>query len=131
MKEITYWEKQLILYTKGHFGKVIYTDNILKLFAAKLYDLDIERVDPYNVNHMIMYLFETLVEKHYIKMPYLELFHRLFKQANKNQRKEINGEDIRIVMLNHMQGILSKGLDLGVADEDLKKDIAVLRQNEK
>lgn len=134
MKAITYYEKQLILYTKGHFGPVNYDNDVLKLFAAKLYDLEINRVDPYNINHMVIYLYEALVEQGFIVKPLINLFDMFFKEANKDQRKAVLAQDITITLLKLMQGIKVKDdndsflIELGTADKNLKKEIETLMQ---
>ena len=57
--EITYWKKQLILYTKNHYGKINY-ERDLKYFVAEYYTLDVEYVDYFNVFSMVMSIYRQL-----------------------------------------------------------------------
>jgi predicted aldo/keto reductase-like oxidoreductase len=54
-------EKQLILYTKGHFKRIKYEQD-LKYFAAELYALSPEQVEWYSISHMVTDVYQKLVD---------------------------------------------------------------------
>jgi hypothetical protein len=109
-------EKQLILYTKGHFKEIDYSRD-LKYFAAEMYDLDPERVEQYSINHIVTNLYQKLVDAGYIDFSLKDFLQDTFKRSwlYYNSRSI----DYRIVleqMLAEIQKIRTHGLDLGEAD---------------
>ncbi|HDR7922271.1 hypothetical protein [Bacillus paranthracis] len=123
--ELHYWEKQLILYTKGHFKRIDYKKDI-KLFTAKLYGLGLEDVGMQNVLHMVLDVYETLCENGYINFKLKTFIATLLKKsAFKGESNKIDAYDILHELLAEIQGIpvLSKGLDLGEADRELLEEI--------
>ncbi|MFJ8528522.1 hypothetical protein [Bacillus sp. NPDC094106] len=125
--ELHYWEKQLILYTKGHFKRIDYKKDI-KLFTAKLYGLGLEDVGMQNVLHMVLDVYETLCKNGYINFNLKTFIATLLKKsAFKSESNKIDGYDILQELLAEIQNIpvLSKGLDLGEADRELLEKINV------
>lgn len=125
--ELHYWEKQLILYTKGHFKRIDYKKD-LKLFTAKLYGLGLEDVGMQNVLHMVLDVYETLCENGYINFKLKTFIATLLKKtAFKSESNKIDAYDILHELLAEIQGIpvLSNGLDLGEADRELLEKIMI------
>lgn len=125
--ELHYWEKQLILYTKGHFKRIDYKKD-LKLFTAKLYGLGLEDVGMQNVLHMVLDVYETLCENGYINFKLKTFIATLLKKsAFKSESNKINTYDILHELLAEIQDIpvLSNGLDLGEADRELLEKIMI------
>lgn len=119
--ELHYWEKQLILYTKGHFKHIDYKKD-LKLFPAKLYGLDLKDVGTENALHMVLDLYHTLCENGFIKFNFKMFISNLLRESSfKNESYKIDEYDILYRLLAEIQGIpvLSKGLDLGEVDSEL------------
>lgn len=123
--EIHYWEKQLILYTKGHFKRIDYKKDI-KLFPAKLYGLGVDQVDMKNVLHMVVDIYDTLCKNKYIDFNLKTFIHSLLREsAFKGTSHKTNVDDILNMLLAEIQNIpvVSKGLDLGKADGELLEKI--------
>lgn len=119
--ELHYWEKQLILYTKGHFKRIDYKKDI-KLFTAKLYALGLEDVGSKNVLHMVLDIYNALCENGYINFNFKTfIFSLLRESAFKSEPHKIDDYGILHKLLAEIQNIpvLSKGLDLGEPDSEL------------
>lgn len=61
--DLLYWQKQLILYTKGHYGSLQFVFDDLSYFAAELFDLSVDEVTQQSINAMIEITVDTL-QKH-------------------------------------------------------------------
>lgn len=123
--ELHYWEKQLILYTKGHYKRIDYKKDI-KLFTAKLYALSLEDVGFKSVLHMVLDVYETLCDNGYISFNFKTFISTLLREsAFKSEDHKIDEYDILHKLLAEIQNIpvLSKGLDLGEADAELLEEI--------
>ncbi|MET3505541.1 hypothetical protein [Halalkalibacter oceani] len=59
--ELNHFEKQLILYTKGHFGRINY-DQDLKYFASELYDIPVNHIDKYNILSMVVDIYQKMID---------------------------------------------------------------------
>ena len=117
--DLHYAEKQLILYTKGHFKRIDYY-NDLKYFAANLYGLSVEQVDEYNILHMVIDLYEDLVDTRYIKFRLKHFLSDVFKRGfNDTGKNEIKWDNVIRHILAEIQGIGVDGLELGKADLSL------------
>lgn len=120
--ELHYWEKQLILYTKGHYVKNIDYNKDLRHFTANIYGLYFDQVKDYMVQGMVVDLYEKLVNNglitHSIETFIADIFKRSFYDRGSY---EVNRYDIIYYMLGEIQGIsvLNVGLDLGTTDDDL------------
>jgi hypothetical protein len=134
--ELNYWEKQLILYTKGHFGRTNY-DKDLKRFPAELYGLSLEHTDNYNVLGMVIRLYQKLVDSGHIRFTLEKFIADIFKRASFERHKsEVAYQDVLRQMLAEFQGLQVRDdekvlLDLGSADEGLKAIILVEISKEK
>jgi hypothetical protein len=118
--ELTHMEKQIILYTKGHFtseiGGINYNRD-LKYFAAKIYGLWPKQVEKRTLFHMIVTLYQKLIDAGYIKFDLEEYLSRLMKRAWLHyDMKDISFENILDQMLAEIQGTTVKGMELGEAD---------------
>lgn len=116
-------EKQLILYTKLHFKRIDYK-NDLKYFAAELYGLNPERVELYSISNMVTDLYQKLADNGLItfnlKTFLSNTFRRSFREEDKN---EINWNIINKEMLAEIGGMQIQGTilegELGKADLSL------------
>ncbi|PDZ55741.1 hypothetical protein CON15_19565 [Bacillus cereus] len=123
--EIDYWEKQLILYTKGHFKRINYKKDI-KHFAANLYGLNLEQVSTDNVLHMVLDIYENLCLNDYIEFNFKNFISDLFKNAYFTDRGDkVDLSDILNQMLSQIQNtpVVRKGLNLGEVDKGLFEKI--------
>jgi hypothetical protein len=119
--DLHYWEKQLILYTKCHYGRIDY-ENDLKRFAAELYYQSLEHVEQYSVLHMVVNLYQRLVDNE--KLPFkLERFiSDVFRRSwRERDSREVSYDDVIRQLLAEIQGmeVLGRGLDLGSPDEKM------------
>lgn len=106
-------EKQLIKYTKGHFKRIDYY-NDLKYFASELYGIGEEHIDQYNILHMVIDLYESLVKNGYIDFRLKFFLSDVFKRASREENKhEVSWHNVIREMLAEIQGIPVKGLELG------------------
>lgn len=124
--ELHYWEKQLILYTKAHFGRVNYEKD-LKRFPAELYGLSLEYTDNYNVLGMVVRLYETLVKMGHINFSLETFISNIFKRAFFDRSKhEVMYDDVVKQILSEFQNLAvldnsgNRILDLGRADIKMK-----------
>jgi hypothetical protein len=123
--ELNYWEKQLILYTKGHFGRTDYNKD-LKHFPSRLYGLSLEHTDDYNVLGMVTRLYQKLVDDNHIRFTLEKFIGDIFRRASIERHKnEVAYDDVLRQMLVEISMVqIRKGgnieLDLGTADENLK-----------
>jgi hypothetical protein len=121
-------EKQLILYTKGHFKEIDYSRD-LKYFAAEMYDLDPERVEQYSINHIVTNLYQKLVDAGFIEFSLKDFLQDTFKRSwlYYNSRSI----DYRVVleqMLAEIQKIRTHGLDLGEVDHSILTDLILMEK---
>lgn len=120
-------EKQLILYTKCHFKRIDYK-NDLKNFAAELYGLSPEQVELYSISNMVTDLYQKLANNGLItfnlKKFLSDTFRRAFREENK---REIDWNIINREMLVEIQGMRIQGTiledGLGKADLSLLPDM--------
>lgn len=119
LPELHYWEKQLILYTKGHFKRLNYTED-LKWFPAELYGLAIEQVSIENVFHMVVDVYETLGKCGFVRFELKEFLSALFRGSSSVQLETVIRQ-----LLSEIQGmsVANTGLELGEADKELAKRI--------
>jgi hypothetical protein len=118
--ELHYWKKQLILYTKFHFGRIDYEKD-LKRFAAELYGQSLEHVEKYSVLHMVVDLYQRLVDDGHISFKLegfiSDIFRRSFRERNS---REVNYDDVLRQMLAEIQGIVVLGTNLNLGSPDEK-----------
>lgn len=114
-----YWEKQLILYTKGHFKRLNYAED-LKWFPAELYGLEVEQVSIENVFHMVVDVYETLGKYGFVHFELKEFLASLFRGSSSVQLETVIRQ-----LLSEIQGmsVANTGLELGEADKELAKRI--------
>lgn len=111
-------EKQVILYSKGHFKQINYQQD-LKYFAAELYDLNPEQVELYSIVNMVTDIYQTLVGNGLIDFNFKNFlswtFRRAYRETSKN---EVSWNIVLREMLAQIQGmqVLGTGLELGKAD---------------
>lgn len=98
-------EKQLILYTKCHFKRVNYEQD-LKYFAAELYGLYPEQVELRSISHMVVELYQKLVDHGLITFNLRnflsDTFRRAFREENK---REVDWNILNREMLSEIQGM--------------------------
>jgi hypothetical protein len=134
--ELHYWKKQLILYTKNHFGRIDYEKD-LKRFATELYYLSLEHVEKYSVLHMVVDLYQKLVDNEKIPFNLERFISDIFRRSwRERDSREVSYDDVIRQLLAEIQGmeVLGKGLDLGSPNERMlfviQEDIHQLAQVE-
>lgn len=129
--KIYYWEKQLILYTKLNYGHIDY-EHDLKYFAAKLYALDLQHTDPYNVFGMVVRLYEKLIDQGNIHFELETFLKDTFRRSNRERNKtdEVNHMDVMRQMLAEIQNTRVRDtiLNLGEPDEEMIETLTALRE---
>lgn len=121
-------EKQLILYTKNHFGRIDYKQD-LKYFAAKLYGLSPEQVEWYSISNMITELYQKLYSNGFIYFNLQTFFSETFRRAFREQgKREVNWNTINREILSEIQGMAIRDgekllLELGKADLKLLPEV--------
>jgi hypothetical protein len=117
-------EKQLILYTKGHFGKIDY-EHDLKYFAADLYGLFPEYVEWYSVFNMVVKLYQKLVDEGFIDFKLINFLSETFRRAYREDNTDkVDWMIVIRQMLAEIQGMaVCEGenvlIELGRADLSL------------
>src|SRR5690606_28708744 len=126
--ELHYWEKQLILYTKGHYNRIDYNKD-LKQFPSAYYELPLEHTNDYNTLGMVTRLYQKLIDNGRITFTLETFIDGIFKRANFNHgESSVNRDDILRHMLGNIQGMKVKDQDkeyivLGDIDNKLDKEI--------
>lgn len=121
--ELSYWEKQLILQTKGHIGRPL-DGRVLTEISARHFGIPPEYVTPINVRHLLYPLFEKLVQDQHIRVTMMSLFEDIQSEAlNRGGTILMSGDDVDKAVLSKIQNIrvLHTNLNLGKADADLVK----------
>jgi hypothetical protein len=103
---LDYYEKQLILYCKGHFGKRKNKLDDLKFIISQFTGIPLTMVEDRHVYHFVFDLFVKLSEKGYMNIH--EFYRSLFKG-----RTNIDWWYAVDQMLNKFALIKVEGLDLG------------------
>lgn len=126
--KLSYWEKQIILYTKGHFGEI--NHHHLKYFAAEHFGLHPDQVEQYSINYMVANLYEKLIDEGYIGFKLYSFVNEVFKRKRfeGDNSDGVKWSDMLKLMLSDIQGISVLGedfnLDLGAPDKEILKQIA-------
>lgn len=122
--ELNYWEKQIILYTKGHFGKIDRATS-LTYFAAEHFGLYPSQVEQYSINYMVTNLYEKLIDGGYIGFDLYSFIHEAFKRQHFHAEStdSVKWGDMLNLMLSDIQGISVRGegfdLNLGAPNKNL------------
>lgn len=111
--KLSQMEKQLILYTKGHFKKSGNLIEDLKVFVGEAYALSLEHVEMYSIYNFVIQTYDKLMYAKYIthQSPTEYLLTKIYSRDLKrddNSLLEFLLGDISIVKV--------KGLDLGLVD---------------
>lgn len=112
-KELTYYDKQAILYFKCHFKITSMMDD-LKVFVGEQYALGLDQVEPYSIYNFVVKLYFKLVNRGYIAVSYEDFVLNLF-----GYEKSIGHVGMIKKLRAEIQGTKTKGLDLGEADFSL------------
>lgn len=119
--EINYWEKQLILYTKRHYGRVNYKED-LKHFPAKLYGIPLDSVKQYHEKGMVVRLYNGLVSEGHLKFELEDFIDNIFhRSVRERDSTEVSYYEVLGELLADIQNLTIGGteLDLGDVDTDL------------
>ncbi|PKR82902.1 hypothetical protein [Heyndrickxia camelliae] len=125
--DLKYWEKQLILYTKGHYPRTDYEKDLVH-FPSEFYGLSLEQTYQYNVLHMVTDVYQKLVANGHIQFKLDTFITDIFKRAWwDNGKKEVSYDHILKHMLSEIQNIviLNSGIELGGVDENLYNIIKI------
>lgn len=111
--ELTYYDKQAILYFKLHFKT---TDMIedLKVFAGKQYGLDVDQVERYSIYNFVVKLYFKLINIGTIKVSYEDFVMNLF-----GYEKNIDHLGMIKKLRAEIQFIKAKDFELGEPDYTL------------
>lgn len=109
--ELSYYENQLILYSKGHFEREeTYQD--LKKMTSEAYGLPLDFTEQRNVYHFILNTYFKLLEVGYMKTSIKDFLFSLYKY----QSDTISCVEMMKKMLSEMGLIEVQDIDLGIAD---------------
>jgi len=114
MSYLSYYEKQLILYTKGHFKKN-YIFNDIKFFVSKEYDLNINQVSWNSIYYFIVNIYFKLIEHDCIQKPIQKFVLSLFNSPT----DLIDYYSIIEKMITEISFTNTKTLNLGNIDIEL------------
>ena len=118
--KLTNIEKQLILYTKHHFKRIDY-DNDLKYFAVELYGLYPEQVEKYSILNMVVDVYQKLIDLEYIELKLNKFIDIIFQGAWMRDGK-ISKDDL----IKRMLGVIQETAT-GDLLKDLKADHSIIK----
>lgn len=124
--DLTYWEKQLVLYTKMHFGKINYKHH-LKYFTAKNHQVSDSDVSLVNMFSMVSSTYKKLVMVNHSEFDIQNFILDVFKNAaHSGNHGRADMWDVMETMLSEIQNSQPKalGLDLGVLDNEFAKTLS-------
>nr|WP_145401539.1 hypothetical protein [Paenibacillus xylanexedens] len=110
MEILTESEKQLVLYSKGHFVKTNLIDDIKKI-VAEGFEIPLESTHFYHSYNFVADTFLKLHKANYIDASMHDFFCGLFKW-----KQILKPEDMIQDMLSNISTIRAAGLNLGKAD---------------
>lgn len=110
MDILTESEKQLVLYSKGHFVKTDLIDDINKI-VAEGFEIPLESTHFYHAYNFVTSAFLRLHEAKYIDENMHDFFCSLFKW-----KEVLKPEDVLQDMLGSISSVKAAGLNLGEAD---------------
>jgi Mg2+ and Co2+ transporter CorA len=120
--ELSYWEKQLIKYTKGHYDRIDYNKD-LKHFPSAAYWIGLDQVEKYHTLGMIVRLHEKLVKRGDLTFKLESFIDNIYRRSRmeRSDYENVNREDIMRQLLAEIQNmaVQGRGMDLGEADEKL------------
>lgn len=109
---LTHGEKQLVLYTKGHFEQSNMIDD-LRSITAENFEIPVDSTEFYHIYDWVTKIFLKLKEASYITISTHDFLCSLFTW----ETPVLKPEDMLRKMLSHIRGVVVAGIDLGVADE--------------
>ncbi|WP_340032541.1 hypothetical protein NSQ20_11795 [Paenibacillus sp. FSL K6-1122] len=110
MELLTDSEKQLVLYSKGHFLKTNLTDDIKRIIAEG-FEIPLESTQFYHVYSFVTTIFVKLHEKKYIDNSINDFLCGLFKWND-----TLRPEDMIQNMMSSISSVKAVGLNLGKAN---------------
>lgn len=123
--ELAYVEKQIVLYSKGHFGsrsKEKASD--LLSFASKHYNIPEEYIETSNILNMVSRLYLKLSNHGFLNADFLNMIGECFKKSKARGERCITHFDIIDFMLSEisMIDVTMKGaFDIGEPNHKLLK----------
>lgn len=122
-------EKQLILYTKGHYSKSGYLIDDMKVIVGKAYALSFEHVEMYSIYNFAIKSYDKLVEGGYISHNKGTAEYILTKVYSKGLNREDNS--LLEFMLGEISIIKVKGLELGEIDFEIQDQMSYVQAMKK
>jgi hypothetical protein len=120
--ELSYWEKQLIKYTKGHYGRIDYNKD-LKHFPSAAYWIGLDQVEKYHILGMVVRIHEKLVKRGDLTFKLESFIDNVYRRSRmeRSDYDNVNREDIMRQLLAEIQNmaVQGRGLDLGEVDGDI------------
>lgn len=123
--ELTYWEKQLILYSKLHFPRSGDLDDV-KLMVAKEYGLPLKYVDNQTLSDFLFGLHEKLVENDFIRFDLENFIVVMFHMRSMLSHKDVvTIADVLFEIIDQIRSIPvndpehQKVINLGKPDQNL------------
>lgn len=107
---LEYGEKQLVLYTKGHFVKTNLLEDLKKICSVR-FEIPEKSVEFYIVYNAVTDIFLKLHKSNHIEEGLEDFFKSLFKWS-----PVLTPEDFLEKMLSPVSMVKAKGLELGSAD---------------
>lgn len=132
--KLTYWEKQFILYCKGHYSRMDINKDI-KYFSGKEYGLSDEHVDQFNINAFVFGLYDKLKDNRYIKFNLNDFLQDVFKRGYYESTKpnyDINWNTVLRKMCSDITTMKikfdddSRNIELGEVDGELYNKIDLI-----
>ncbi len=115
-------EKQLILYTKGHFLKSGNLIDDMKVIVGKAYALSFEHIEMYSIYNFVIKLYNKLVEGGYISHNKGTAEYILTKVYSRGLNRGDNS--LLEFMLGEISIVKVAGLELGEIDYDIQDQLS-------
>ncbi|OME55439.1 hypothetical protein BSK59_13255 [Paenibacillus odorifer] len=112
-EKLSYGEKQLILYSKGHY-KTKNKDNALRIITSWNYHIPLESTEQYHIYDYILKVFICLQEEGYTLSP-----HEFLKSFFTIRRPVITFNTMIEILLIEISLVEVKELNLGEIDKQL------------
>lgn len=132
---LDYWEKQLILYAKGHYPRINYVAD-LKYFPANCYGIPLHLVDTHNESSMVIDLHEELCKAGLIHFKLRDFLDGVLRRARQAAAGDIEWDGVIAELLSEIQAIPVRNnqdellIDLGLPDKKLFSTIKKLNKFE-
>lgn len=119
--ELTFWQKQLILYTKGQYGKIDY-DRHLKYFAGLHFEIHIDHITEHHIFKLVSKTYHDLQKRQLVTFNFERFMCDVFRNAKFDGREDVQLKDVIIRLLSEISSCNNLGsLELGEKVDSLEK----------